>query len=1010
MESNDKINNNENEYNNLKPTDFQDLTPIDDVDLTGYEEALDHAFKKEDKIKNIAITGSYGSGKSSILYTYEKKNPKLKFLHVSFLHFKECDKNDTNTNENKEKSNNNKEDGKESKDIEENKEQDSDNKDIEENKEDKDTTKIEFSLDCGKETKNEIDKDKIREAVLERKIINHIINQIPFEYISDTNFNVRGNIGIVQAVTKVLFGMAILYVISFFANDKLNKLLDSLKLTSESNQYKASEYILLYCFIYILIYLIILFKKLRWKNVFKRLNFKNIELDLDKLSNDYDKYDSFFDRYLNEILYIFENCKADVIVFEDIDRLEMRIIFERLREINVLLNERLKKKNKVIKFCYLIRDDIFNSEDRVKIFDFIIPVIPTMNSFNAYHTFKNYFKDYIDELNSELVFEICKHINDIRILKNVYNEFLIYIKKLCIKDISLNYNRILSIIIYKNLFPRDFNDINYNTGFLFNMFRYSYVREQMLIEIEKNLEINVNNFRKEIDIIKNNLKKIYIEDVSYSDIEIYIINSIYSDTKYAGFINIKGIDTDVYDYINFKYYKYKKCSENIKERLDKIFDNSDLENIKKMKLNIFKNEYDIDNVKYIQYSNVSNDLLYRIFKKCLNFSKDKTLSKYHTFLWYLLKNRFIDELSLDFITCNFENTNDNKFILNLFIGKENLGFDYKLDDPVYIIMKCGYTIFLNNTKIYNFYLLDTMLSFLNKYYGDHQNYHNKIRAFFIHLRDNFDFVIEYFNRNIIKNMNLCNIKLVEWLDDFKIKFKHIECYEFDLRLLEFIEKFNLYDITYAHLRLILKNMYGYDEDEIFYKNYSLIYKNKNNQIYKYINENIFEYFYMLVDKVDYIYDNEEAVIDLINSLFTEGSIFKYWKDSKHRILGLFEKYFEKLKYKINAFNICVEEEFIEFKEYENNIRKKIYIQMFKYNIIKFYIENIYDYNNKINEIDYTIINFINKSSEELKIYNKCLDYDIEDVRVFLNELKNDERIIINKRKEIQSCIDELDKF
>ena len=84
--------------------------------------------------------------------------------------------------------------------------------------------------------------------------------------------------------------------------------------------------------------------------------------------------------------------------------------------------------------------------------------------------------------------------------------------------------------------------------------------------------------------------------------------------------------------------------------------------------------------------------------------------------------------------------------------------------------------------------------------------------------------------------------------------------------------------------------------------------------------------------------------------------------------------------------------------------------MFKYNIIKFYIENIYDYNNKINEIDYTIINFINKSSEKLKFYNRCSDYDIEEVRVFLNELKNDERIKEDKRAEIQSCIDELDKF
>ena len=224
MESKNKISNNENEHNNLKSSDFQDLTPIDDADLTGYKEALDLAFN-DDKIKNIAITGSYGSGKSSILNTY-KKDSKLKFIHISFLHFKECDKNDTNTNENKEKNNNDKEDSKESKDIEENKEQNSKNKDVEKNKIEEDTTKIEFSLDCGNETKDEIDKEKIREAVLERKIINHIINQIPFKYISDTNFNIRSVLGTFEIFKKIVYTLilisSILYINYFLREDKSN--------------------------------------------------------------------------------------------------------------------------------------------------------------------------------------------------------------------------------------------------------------------------------------------------------------------------------------------------------------------------------------------------------------------------------------------------------------------------------------------------------------------------------------------------------------------------------------------------------------------------------------------------------------------------------------------------------------------------------------------------------------------------------------------------------------------
>lgn len=51
---------------------FEDLTPSYDVDLGLYKEALDEAFNNK-KVKNIAITGSYGSGKSSLIETYKKE-------------------------------------------------------------------------------------------------------------------------------------------------------------------------------------------------------------------------------------------------------------------------------------------------------------------------------------------------------------------------------------------------------------------------------------------------------------------------------------------------------------------------------------------------------------------------------------------------------------------------------------------------------------------------------------------------------------------------------------------------------------------------------------------------------------------------------------------------------------------------------------------------------------------------------------------------------------------------
>lgn len=1008
MESKDKINNKENEHNNLKPSDFQNLTPKDDVDLTGYKEALYHAFN-DNKIKNIAITGSYGSGKSSILNTY-KKNSKLKFIHVSFLHFKECDKNDTNTNENKEKSNN-KEDSKESKNVNQNKEK------KEKNEENKDTTKIEFSLDCGNENKNEIDKEKIREAVLERKIINHIINQIPFEYISDTNFNVRGNIGIVQAVTKVLFGIAILYVISFFTNDKLNKLLDSLRLTSESNQYKASEYILLYCFIYILIYLIILFKKLRWKNILKKLNFKNIELDLDKLSNDYDKYDSFFDRYLNEILYVFENCKADVIVFEDIDRFEMGVIFERLREINLLLNEKLKYKDNIIKFCYLMRDDIFSSEDRVKFFDFIIPVMSVMNGFNSNELFFKYFSKHFlkdsENKNSsrydfyEFMSKISFNITNIRILKNIFNEFEIYRNILDKKLFNLNYYKLLSVIVYKNLFPEDFNNLNYNKGFLFNIFRNPIIKNRIKDDFKNIIREKELEYKSKLEDVLKEINMKVDHTITYYELDSFIIARMLKDYNnlergFINFIKVRYNNRILDNFRNINFY-YKQIPD-------------DLIDLKKQ---ILEYEYSIYCIYQKKCSEFSNELFKKLFNISIDNIKVVDDEKYEDLLIFFIRNGFLDESCGEYITyfsSDILNLLDKKFIVNVIYHYNNkLPYNYKLTDVEFIQFSLSSIYYMNNA-ILNFDLLDNLLNvceYIDTYIKD--RYYNrqlqiKLKNFLLQLskHENLDFICEYYERNKQNN----NKELIESfminLGTKNIKLKNIE-YDLDSELFKMIVDRDLYEINEINLITVLNKLCDskdLTEDNIKHKNYSLICNAKDNRIYEYIHRkhslhNIYEYLEVYIKFCNgIIKDDEKDVISLIEILFGER-YEKYSIESE----GLFIRYIERLVTKIKLISK------IDL-QYLNNVEKKIllYQELFKYNVVNCFVENIYEYYLNNNKVDEVIIEFINKNSEGLKFYNRCSDYDIEDVRVFLNELKNDERIVINKRKEIQSCIDELDKF
>ncbi|MGL5412953.1 YobI family P-loop NTPase [Cetobacterium sp.] len=73
-----------------------------------------------------------------------------------------------------------------------------------------------------------------------------------------------------------------------------------------------------------------------------------------------------------------------------------------------------------IKFLYLLKDDIFILKDRIKFFDFIIPIIPVMDNSNSYDKILELFdKEYRKELNKYFLQDISLYIDDMRLLKNL---------------------------------------------------------------------------------------------------------------------------------------------------------------------------------------------------------------------------------------------------------------------------------------------------------------------------------------------------------------------------------------------------------------------------------------------------------------------------------------------------------------------------------------------------------------------------------------------------------------
>jgi hypothetical protein len=79
-------------------TSFFSLSPTDQIENgQNYFDALNWALDKgNEKIKNIALTGSYGSGKSSVLQSFQKQNTNkdFHFLNISLATFKEEERDD----------------------------------------------------------------------------------------------------------------------------------------------------------------------------------------------------------------------------------------------------------------------------------------------------------------------------------------------------------------------------------------------------------------------------------------------------------------------------------------------------------------------------------------------------------------------------------------------------------------------------------------------------------------------------------------------------------------------------------------------------------------------------------------------------------------------------------------------------------------------------------------------------------------------------------------------------
>lgn len=230
---------------------------------------------------------------------------------------------------------------------------------------------------------------------------------------------------------------------------------------------------------------------------------------------------SYFDQYMDEIVYHFEQSGRDIVIFEDIDRFEDVHIFETLRALNTLLNgsDQVRRRRHVhvpkprpearhngasrsaaprpeVKFIYALRDSVFEKlgEDvgsegrtelssvakgaisdagddevrranRTKFFDLVIPIVPFITHRNARDLMLEAMKG--TAVSRDLVNVAARFVADMRLITDMRNEYDIYADRLLgtpNQMPGLDPDRLFALIVYKCVHMADFEAIRFGSS------------------------------------------------------------------------------------------------------------------------------------------------------------------------------------------------------------------------------------------------------------------------------------------------------------------------------------------------------------------------------------------------------------------------------------------------------------------------------------------------------------------------------------------------------------------
>jgi hypothetical protein len=903
---------------------YHSLSPIADADPDNvYCNALKWALdnRHDQDIKNIALTGPYGSGKSSILKTFQQrnKNKSLKFLNISLATFKE------------------------------------ENTLLSQSEESKGALK-----DREKVVIPDVKKDETL-RLIELSILQQIFYSEKASEISDSRFAERKKLSEVRRLGIV--GAVFIILVSLYSITHFDFLLDQLG-------YSNMEYIMLitdFSFVYVLIGgLFCLYLLIPWlRNVqINKLDFGQTKIELGShLSK------SVLNENLEEILYFFKSTNYNVVAIEDLDRFRQIEIFTKLRELNLLINGSRKSNSEVV-FIYAVRDDMFEDKDRAKFFDFIIPVIPPINSSNSNEKLREKLLNPFN-ISPALIDDVSLFVDDMRLVHNIINEYYVYRNKL---SIGLKQDNLLAIVVYKNLQPNDFVNLSRGKGNLYNK----------LSSREKYINTKVTEVDLKISALQAELKR--LDEISLKDVRelrmIYILQYLNKLENFTSFrINGRAVNmVDVVDDDNWNvlrrngaefhslqlqhsnYYIPRNAKISIKfDEIEKIV-NSSLSYEVREKQIIDWHEQRSETIKQ-QIRDCREDIvklremrlteiLAKIPAEVSEKPEDKLIS-------LMLRSGYIDENYLDYISIFHEGSLtkiDNNFLINV-KTRTRSSFDVKLVKMADLVKKIPVTDF-DAEYIFNFKLLDFLIDNSTTYKDRHNRFitqlanggiesitfvdqylekGERVTLFMAQLVEKWPGIWFYVNgksqypeekklnylkliltsakidciKNIADVSDLKDVisvkadfltflndsnKTINIIESLDIKFKSLDIERQRSDLFEKIYTGNHYMINEHMLRYILHGIDKLDEDTFSSQNYTCIKDSNSDLLIKYVNENINEYLTEVYLKLE---NNNEEREENYLELLRDAAITH---ENKLALIDKIETQIETIDIALNGFN------------------------------------------------------------------------------------------------------------